>query len=65
MFEGLKNSFKSTVGTGKRASNEIIEMAKEVTKAPWKKLTPLQWGYIIVSAIIFLVFAFVIFPILN
>ena len=51
MFDGIKNSFKGTANTSRRAIKEIAGMAKEVKNMPWKKLKFTQWLYIIFGII--------------
>lgn len=65
MFDGMKNSIKNTVVTGQQASETFINMAKEMKSMPFRKLKPLQIAYLVVAIIIFIVMAFVVFPILN
>lgn len=65
MFDGIKNSFKGTANTSRRAIKEIAGMAKEVKNMPWKKLKFTQWLYIIFGIIVFIIIAFKIFPMMN
>lgn len=65
MFDGIKNSFKSTVDIGENASKEFMNMAKEIKDMPYKKLKPIHIAYLLFAIIAFAIIAFVIFPIIN
>lgn len=65
MFDGLKNSIRSTKDTTKRASDDIIQMAKEVKDAPWHNLPPMGWAYIGFAVIMFILIIVFLVPLVT
>lgn len=65
MFEGLKNSVRSTKSSTKHVTSTIFDMVKEIPKLPFNKMPIIGWAYIAFGTAIFAFIIFVLVPLVN
>jgi len=65
MFDGIKNNFKETKKTTKKASTTIFGIIKEIPKLPWKKLPLIGWLYLLIGIVSFIIIIFVLMPLIG